>query len=153
MIALLLAGLIATAPAIRAEEGQLFEAADGWRVFKQADGCVGFFKTPELSVSAFYPSARDGLTLIVHHGNVPELSDANQAVLIRVGKSQWGSVEASRHQGDGLPGIIFNVRRAKALAEFGKADSITFTKRFQPPKTAPLVGAAKGADMLARCLG
>ncbi len=154
MLAILLSGLIASASVTVAQD-QLFEATDGWRVFKQKDGCVGFFNAPGATVvSVFYPNSREGLTLIIQSSGLPTITSAHETVLVRAGRTQWGPVDAGRYQSDaGAPGVIFNVRRPKALAEFGKADSITLTKRFQPPKTIPLTAADKGADMLSRCVG
>jgi hypothetical protein len=138
---------------VAAPQEKLFEEAHGWRVFKTPEGCVGFFNAPGGSVSVFYPNARDMLTLIIHDSNVPALSDTKQTVFVRAGKAQWGPVDASAHKGDSaLPGVIFGVKRPKALAEFGKANEIAITKRFNPPRVIPLVAADKGADMLGRCI-
>ncbi|MEZ0241794.1 MAG: hypothetical protein ACAH11_00355 [Sphingomonas sp.] len=154
MFAILMSMLIAAAPAPDSAQERLFEEAHGWRVFKTAEGCVGFFNQPTLSVSVFYPNNRDVLTLIIHHGEVPALSDKPQTIFLRAGKSQWGPAEGQAHRGEhGLPGVIFGVKRPKALAEFGRASEIAITKRFTPPRTVPLVAADKAADMLARCAG
>lgn len=151
MLTFLLSILIAAAPA---PQEQLFEESGGWRVFKTHDGCIGYFKTQTLGVSVFYPKSRDILTLIVQHKDVPAFSDAPQTVMLRAGKSQWGPVDAKAYRGESpLPGVIFGVKRAKALAEFGRASEIGITKRFSPPKVIPLVAADKAADMLARCVG
>jgi hypothetical protein len=155
MLALLLSTLIAAAPVTGAPQERLFEEAHGWRVFKTAEGCIGFFNQPgTLSVSVFYPNNRDLLTLIIHHADVPALSDTKQTVFLRVGRAQWGPADATAHRGDsGLPGVLFGVKRPKALADFGKANEIAITKRFNPPRTIPLVAADKAADMLGRCVG
>jgi hypothetical protein len=152
MLALLLSMLIAAAPA---PQDRLFEEAHGWRVLKTSDGCVGFFNQPgSLTVSVFYPNARDVLTMIIHHKDVPALSESNQAVALRAGRTQWGAVDAAAHRGESaLPGVIFGVKRPKALAEFGRASEIAITKRFTPPRVIPIVAADKAADMLARCVG
>ena len=150
MFAILLSMLIAAAP-----QERLFEEGSGWRVFKTKDGCVGFFNGPgAASVSAFYPNSRDVLTLIIIGPDVPELSDKPQTVFLRVGRTQWGPAEGKAYKSDnGQPGVIFGVKRRKALAEFGKANEIAVTKRFTPPRVIPLNGADRAADMLTRCVG
>lgn len=155
MFGILLSGLIAVAPVIATQQDQLFEEAHGWRVFKTPQGCVGFFKMPgAASVSAFYPNSRDALTLIIHADNVPRVSEVKETIFLRAGRTEWGPADAKAQQeSSGLPGIIFNVRRTRALAEFGRADVIAITKRFNPPRVIPLVAVDKAADMLGRCVG
>ncbi len=152
MLALLLAVLIAAVPT---PQDRLFEEAAGWRVFKTKDGCVGFFTQPgAASVSAFYPNSRDVLTLIVIGADVPQLSDTPQTIFLRAGRTQWGPAEGKAYRSDnGQPGVIFGVKRPKALAEFGRAGEIAITKRFTPPRVIPLTGADRVADMLGRCVG
>jgi hypothetical protein len=155
MFALLLAGLFAATSAVQAQDNTPFEAAGGWRVFKSSDGCVAFYSAPgSASVSLFYPSSRDAVTMIIQDANVPVVSDVKETVVLRAGRSQWGPVEAKSYKGDtGLPGILLAVNRPRALAEFGKAADITIVKRFNPPRTVTLVATDKAADMLARCVG
>ena len=151
MLAILLSMFVAAAPA---PQERLFEEANGWRVFKTQDGCVGFFKAQTLAVSVFYPSSRDILTVIIQHGDVPAFSDTPQTAFFRAGKSQWGPADAKAYRGESpLPGVIFGVKRPKALAEFGRANEIAVTKRFNPPRVIPLVAADKAAGMLGRCVG
>ena len=155
MFKMLLAGLVAAFSFGNAPQEQLFEEADGWRVFKTADSCVGYFSAPgSYYLTVFFPNSRDALTMILHAPNVPAVSAEREHVLVRMGRSQWGPVEASAYASkEGMPGVLLGVARARALDELGKADSITFTKRFQPPRTIPLRATAQGADMLRRCVG
>ena len=151
MFAFLLALLIAAAPA--QQQDRLFEEAQGWRVFKSADGCIAFFDQPALSVTVFHSNNREVLTLIVQHANVPVFSDTQQIMFVRMGRAEWGPVEGKAYRGDkGVPAVTMGIKRAKALAEFGKASEIAITKRFTPPRRSRRAGRCAAADMLGRCV-